>query len=409
MPLDTNPPPWLQKNWEPHHDAESSGGGGSNVLGWLNFANQLSVQQQTLPLEVKSRTLQNQHAELALQQETMNVNDALEQQGFEKAEAQRFADFRAQVNANPRGTQGVETPFFQATRYNKWASDRQAFDNKTDFVKQVQETNAGYQKEALEIFKDHGPLVQPDPKTGTYDPIELGKARKVADENKLTYRGRELQQTADASDHYNVTAGHLAETQAELRQSEAATAGMDEGNPLYATGKERQAFLKDKIQAMQSEMPGSRYGANHGTAQIQNFAFRQNIKEQIDAAEADGDYETADSLREGLGAFDRAHEGSQVRAHYNALVQERAGIMKALGEPWNKVKWPAMQDRLKQIDGELSNTPSSYNAPRHGNGAGANTPGTTTEPPQPVAPPAATHWWTPKTRYQWTPTGVIQK
>lgn len=302
MPIDTSPPPWLQRNWQPGQSFDPSP--------WLNAAFQQNIERQKLPLQLQQYALQNKASELAIEHQGM-VNDEMNSElDAARQDQEVYKSALEEASKLPGGTLNMPPPPLKSKEYSKQWLQRQSMDAQTAFGKTLIQDQIELTKTANNLLAegyDVTPAMTKGPNGQTmWDRSKISEIGNLAAEDK-SIRAIELRKAGTAW-HYDA-----------------------QGNPIARAG--------------------------NPPAAVATLEYRQKLKQQIADAEDAGQFDTADSLRDDLASMDRSHPDIREKARYQAITSSIRNIEHQLGDLTLKSKWPDLEKKKEQLLKELQSSP----------------------------------------------------
>lgn len=230
--IDTQPPPWLQRNWSPRETFDPSP--------WLAERYKRQVQAQEIPLRLQGLALQNQQAQLALQQQSM----ATELQGLQ---LQQYQSELPVLNAAARLAAQDPAAFrnqpitFRNPQLQKQYLDLRKMVAESDYTLATEKRIAEDIETAATIARETGYIVKRLP-NGMLDPEDLAAG---------TQRLAELKQRNFAAAH-QTPAGMSITTNPDgtMTFTQGPGVGAGVGNLTRTNESRTQASLMDTLEVL---------------------------------------------------------------------------------------------------------------------------------------------------------------
>ncbi len=290
-------PHWLESRFATHPGESPP---------WLSSAIQTSMQhaerQAKMPLELQQMALRNKATQLEIEHQGIQ-NDVLNEEMNAYAEdLPILRDYLDTVSKTPGGSLVTPAPMLRSRKGIESVLQHQKMDADTILGKTMMEDQIALTKEAAKVL-DAGIDPTPAFNNGRWDRSALSDLSLKAVED-TNMRAANLRKASN-SWHYDA-----------------------QGNPITRAG--------------------------NPPAAVATLEYRQKLKQQITDAEAFGEFDTADSLRDDLAALDRSHPDIRERARYQSIVSSIRGIERQLGDLTMKNKWPELEAQkarlLKQLE-----------------------------------------------------------
>lgn len=251
--LDTNVPPWLQRNLAFREPFDPTP--------WLQERYRRQVQAQTLPLQIQGMALQNQAHALAIQHQGM-INEAAGIELMNDAkDVPILQDALARAAQTPGGSLSMSPPAFSGKRARDAWLNQQKMDADTVYGQSLKERIIDQTRRASEIMSKGGPMIRPGP-DGTYNEQDLSAAgdalRVKEDQQELDKIKTRAEAEAKFKQMYEkdpalVAGMDLAKLKEDLLQSQKATSTVAEWTPELETELARQRQLQTAIDFMEQK------------------------------------------------------------------------------------------------------------------------------------------------------------
>lgn len=248
--IDTQPPPWLQRNWAPHQSFDP--------LPWLQAGYQRAIDKETIPLKIQALNLQNEAARLGIQQQAMATELQGEQLRQYQEELPAFNDWLKASGGSAKALTEGPLPTFASPMLQKQALDVVGAASKTQYGLLMHERTVEQERAALDLLKRGGREVKRLP-NGMLDAGDLSAVAGEVQEREHTLKMEEI---AGRTAWHAGVAGRIGGITPDVTEKQAmalerARARVEQA---YAIGDaseidDAEAFLSDLKSAMARQHP----------------------------------------------------------------------------------------------------------------------------------------------------------
>lgn len=354
MALDTQVPPWLERNWAPAQSFDPTP--------WLQERYSRQIDAQTIPLKIQGMQLQNQAAQLEIEHQGIaNEQASLEMQQF-RNDLPMLNEWFKSTEGDPVKLLKGPTPTVRSLRAQQQVLNARKMAADTTLGMAFVKDQTALSQTAATLMNEGYPLDKARNDDGTLDPQ---KVRLMAAQRLKHKEEAALNEIYARQEHYydpltgmpvygrladrdTARAQALANLKQQLRDSQAITDSA-RGNVDLETGQtympdmaeeiRKQEFLHDQIAALEAPRGGSR-----PAAAIQVDERITELTREHDSAIAAGDTAKADELEERILRLKSIHPNFGQRQEIQGLRADRNAVFREM------VLVPKDSKRYKELE-----------------------------------------------------------